>query len=326
MSSYQQDGKHYLAIPDSIFGRDILATITITKGAYRKQRQDDERFGYAGDSMFSKMIRFVKTGDTVSLVYPDVVYTGNGTENLGHLATDMPPIHKGFKVVAKDNGADIIDITDMIMGDDELFSLRGGDNDLHIGAAQELHNKVESIRAFPRNINFLSLRSYTLARPVKGEDTNSRWEVSSSWLLLPKTPMTPRIADNRVGYFIYGLPGLTGDDNFELGGMAIRWRLEPQDEDMEKYRRGELVEPKKPIVYYISKTVPEYLRPYFIQAVNNWEPAFRKAGFKTPYTPRWRPTTRSTTRATCATHWCRTRHRQYPTHMDPPWWTHAPVK
>ena len=82
LSSYQQDGKHYLAIPDSIFGRDILVTITITKGAYRKQRQDDEHFGYAGDSMFSKMIRFVKTGDTVSLVYPDVVYTGNGTENL----------------------------------------------------------------------------------------------------------------------------------------------------------------------------------------------------------------------------------------------------
>lgn len=280
LSSYQQDGKHYLAIPDSIFGRDILVTITITKGAYRKQRQDDERFGYAGDSMFSKMIRFVKTGDTVSLVYPDVVYTGNGTENLGHLATDMPPIHKGFKVVAKDNGADIIDITDMIMGDDELFSLRGGANDLHIGAAQELHNKVESIRAFPRNINFLSLRSYTLARPVKGEDTNSRWEVSSSWLLLPKTPMTPRMADNRVGYFTYGLPGLAVGDRYALGSMAIRWRLEPKDEDMEKYRRGELVEPKKPIVYYISHTVPEYLRPYFIQAVNNWEPAFRKAGFK----------------------------------------------
>ncbi len=280
LSNYQKEGRYYLEIPDSVFGRDILVTITITKGAYRKERKDDERFGFAGDSMFSKMIRFVKTGDTVSLVYPSVTYHNANPDNLGHLATDLPPIHASFNVTASENGADIIDITDMIKSDDELFSLRGGANDLHLGAAQSQHTQVESIHAFPRNINFLSLRSYTLNRPVKDENTNSRWEVSSSWFLLPKTPMTPRISDKRVGYFAYGLPGLTYAQGYDLGSMAIRWRLEPKDEDMEKYRNGELIEPKKPIVYYISRTVPEYLRPYFIQAVNNWEPAFRAAGFK----------------------------------------------
>lgn len=280
LSSYQKDGSYYLEIPDSVFGRDILVTITITRGAYRQERKDDERFGFAGDSMYSKLIRFTKSGDTVSLVYPNVTYHDANPDNIGHLATDLPPIHASFKVVASESGANIIEITDMIKSDDELFSLRGGANDLHIGAALNQYTQVESIHAFPMNINFLSLRSYTLSRPVEGENTNSRWEVSSSWFLLPKTPMTPRISDNRVGYFAYGLPGLTYAKGFDLGSMAIRWRLEPKDEDMEKYRHGELVEPKKPIVYYISRTVPEYLRPYFVQAVNNWEPAFRAAGFK----------------------------------------------
>lgn len=281
LTSYRQNGHYYMEVPDSVIGRDILVTITISKGAYRKERPDDERFGYGGDSMFNKMIRFTKDGDKLCIVYPDIIFQAPGYTNAKQLFSKLPPIHSAFPVVSKGEQSSVIDITDLLMSDDELVSLRGGANDLHIGAAQSEFTEVERVDAFPQNINFLTLRSYTLAKPVKGENPNSRWEVSSSWLLLPKTPMTPRIADPRVGYFTYGLPGLSKNPTeYKLGAAAARWRLEPREEDKEKYLRGELVEPKKPIVFYISRTVPDYLRPYFIKAVDNWAAAFEKAGFK----------------------------------------------
>ena len=62
--------------------------------------------------------------------------------------------------------------------------------------------------------------------------------------------------------------------------LITRWRLEPKPEDLEKYKRGELVEPAKPIVYYIDPSTPAKWVPYLIQGVNDWEPVFRKAGFK----------------------------------------------
>ena len=281
LSCYRQDGRYYLEVPDSVIGRDILVTITISKGASRKERKDDERFGYGGDSMFNKMIRFTKQDGKLYIVYPEVFYQAAGYSNTAPMSSRRAPIHYAAAIVSSGRLSSVIDITDLLMSDDELFSLRGSANDLHLGAAQSEYTEIERIDAFPENINFLSHRSYTLARPVKGEDPDSRWEVSSSWFLLPKVPMKPRIADTRVGFFTYGMPGLsTSPDKFQMGAMAARWRLEPRDEDRDKYLKGELVEPKKPIVYYISHTVPDYLRPYFIKAVNNWAPAFEKAGFK----------------------------------------------
>ena len=62
--------------------------------------------------------------------------------------------------------------------------------------------------------------------------------------------------------------------------LVSRWRLEPKPEDMEKYKRGELVEPVKPIVFYIDRNTPKFLQPYFVEAVNLWQPVFEKIGFK----------------------------------------------
>ena len=93
--------------------------------------------------------------------------------------------------------------------------------------------------------------------------------------------MRQRMFDDRVGYFTFVLDGMTKrNDQMEKVAFATRWRLEPKPEDMEKYLRGELVEPVKPIVFYIDRATPGYLVPYFIKAVNAWQGAFEKAGFK----------------------------------------------
>ena len=282
LTYYKQQGRHYLEIPDSALNRDILVTITITKGAYRQERNGEMRFGYGGDSMFDKMIRLVRKDHNILIVLPKNI--SKDTTNIYHSYYAALPenILESLPIVAQRTDAWLVDLTQLLMSDSQLFSLSGGQSKLRLGSYQPNFANIESVKSYPQNINFLSLRSYTITDPAKGEMPNAQYEVSASWMLLPKEPMTTRLADNRVGYFTYGQQAASVDatDGFSIASMAARWRLEPKEEDRDKYLRGELVEPQKPIVYYISRTVPEYLRPFFIKAVNNWQTAFERAGFK----------------------------------------------
>lgn len=278
---YSQDKQHYLEIPDEVMGRDILVMITISKGAYRKERMQDMRFGYGGDEVFEKMIRFQMTDGFVYITEPQAVYADPSSLNYNYLTRQTAPISHALKMVAQGPATSLVDVTDVIMDDDALFSLKGASAELKLGMAQREYTDVKRVEAFPENINFISQRGYALKEPAKGELSASQWEVCSSWMLLPAVPMTPRMEDARVGFFTHGLLGLSKrDDENGLGTMVARWRLEPKEEDMQRYLAGELVEPKKPIIYYIDPATPDFLKPYFIKAVNNWQEAFERAGFK----------------------------------------------
>lgn len=281
MNSIIQDDRYFLEIPDRIMGHDLLSTITITRGATRKERQNDEQFGYGGDSMYSRLFRLQKANGQVSILFPENNWIDSTSYSGPFLANVATPVYQTLPVVASTDSSVVVEITQMLMADDQLLTLKGGANELHIGSPLPQFTRIESIRCFPMNINFLSLRSYTLQRPASGENPNSQWEVSASWLLLPEKPMQPRLSDARVGYFTSSLFGLSPrKDRVEMSAVADRWRLEPREADMERYLRGELVEPKKPIVFYISHSVPDYLKPYFVKAVDAWQEVFENAGFK----------------------------------------------
>jgi hypothetical protein len=117
------------------------------------------------------------------------------------------------------------------------------------------------------------------------------YELNSSLLLLPKVPMKARLFDPRVAYFAVRYTDF--DDNpqgIKYKANIVRWRLEPKEEDREKYLKGELVEPKKPIVIYIDPATPKKWVPYLIQGVNDWQAAFEQAGFKNAIIAKEAPT------------------------------------
>ena len=103
--------------------------------------------------------------------------------------------------------------------------------------------------------------------------------------------MQARYYDKRVGYFYTGYTDYdVNPQGVENIFMIKRWRLEPKPEDLEKYKRGELVEPAKPIIFYIDPATPKKWIPYLIQGVNDWQAAFEKAGFKNAIMGKMAPT------------------------------------
>ena len=280
---YIQDGRYYLEVPDDMLRRDILVAVTIIKGTAQKERSRDARFGYGGDSVFDRMIRFIKNRDRIEIVSPQVFHLGDSTGLYVdyYQNKDFTAI-SSLEVKARSGDSYLVDITDLFLSDSDLFALKGAKESLKLGGYQQGQSYALDVKAFPENINFRSIRSYGLAGEVKkGEFPSTLWEVGSSWYLLPEKPMVQRVFDERVGYFAFALDGMVKrGDWMDKTMIATRWRLEPRPEDVEKYLRGELVEPVKPIVFYIDRATPEFLVPYFIQAVNVWQGAFEKVGFK----------------------------------------------
>jgi hypothetical protein len=103
--------------------------------------------------------------------------------------------------------------------------------------------------------------------------------------------MRPRYYDDRVAYFTSEYTDFDADpQGVKDISMITRWRLEPKEEDMEKFKRGELVDPKKPIIYYIDPATPQKWVPYLMQGVNDWQKSFEKAGFKNAIIAKLAPT------------------------------------
>ena len=103
--------------------------------------------------------------------------------------------------------------------------------------------------------------------------------MNHSIISLPEDPMQVRYEDPRVGWFTlkqynYSSEALKSDEV----RLIRRWRLIPSD--IEAYKNGELVEPVKPIVYYLDPATPIKWRPYFKKGIEDWKTAFEKAGFK----------------------------------------------
>ena len=141
---------------------------------------------------------------------------------------------------------------------------------------------IESVKSYPTNIEARHVKTYMAgAAPSNSSTGTISIEINNSMILLPEEPMKKRIYDERVGWFARGQVDYGLDNQkSETVRFLDRWRLEVKDEDIEKFKRGELVEPKKQIVYYIDPATPMKWRKYLKQGVDDWNVAFEEAGFK----------------------------------------------
>ncbi len=293
-SVHKVDDRHFFEIPDSLIGRDILAVCRISRSAAGSRAQ---MLGYAGDQIGDNVIRFEKGPDDriflKSISYKEM--SADTTENGMYTSvrnSNLQPIVGAFDVKAynKETGSFVIDVTEYLAGDNDiLFFEQGIKRALGLTALMPASSYIAGMKAFPGNVEIKTVKTYnrTVAPNLPGMMMGggsagpATFELNSSLVLLPVVPMKARYFDSRVGYFATGFTDFDANpQGVKRISMITRWRLEPKPEDVEKYKRGELVEPKEPIVYYIDPATPKKWVPYLIAGVNDWQIAFEKAGFK----------------------------------------------
>lgn len=282
------DDRYFFEIPNSLLGRDLLVVNRISKAA---EGMKAKMFGFAGDQINENVIRFVKGPNNKvflkSISYTDVA-KDSSADGMYHsvMNNNLQPVVAAFdvKAFARDSMGVVIDITDYINGDnDMLFFNAASKLNLHLGLLQADKSYISSLAAYPMNIEIKTMKTYMKAvQPILTSGAGfSSYELNSSIVLLPETPMPSRSYDARIGYFATGYTDFDANpQGVEKASMITRWKLEPKEEDKEKYLKGELVEPKTPVIYYIDPATPKKWVPYLIQGVNDWQKAFEKAGFK----------------------------------------------
>ncbi|WP_143885138.1 zinc-dependent metalloprotease [Chryseobacterium binzhouense] len=293
---HKVDDKYYFEIPDAILKKEFLLVTRLTKAAAGMRSGTS---GYAGDQIGQQVIAFEKgPKDKILLRSISFVdYAKDSTSDMYSSVTrnNVQSIIKSFDVKAYgiNKNSSVIDVTDVLNSDNELtsFSVYTKDN-YRIGAFQKDMSFINFVKSFPTNVEINTTKTFarTLGtpstpavpgRPAPKVSGNYTVEINSSFVLLPEKKMQARYFDPRVGYFTVGYTDFDLDpQGVKKISLIKRWRLEPKPQDVEKYNKGELVEPAKPIVFYIDPATPKKWVPYLVQGVNDWQKAFEKAGFK----------------------------------------------
>lgn len=288
MRLHKSEDKVYMEIPDSLCGRDFLLASTVSETS-------DNFNSIIGSKPFepihlkleriSDKLRFLKVENENISRHP-----GDNIDR-ALAANNIHPVFKTFdiKVFNPDSTSFIIDVTDLFCSDIEELS-PFDPNSIYTqgkGKRNATFSKENSficgIKAFEDNISIKSMMSYTFSVTVSQKDIVKDKAFSAlmtrSLLLLDKEAARPRITDSRMSVFpsaviVYDSESLITKPVY----LAHRWKLEP--EDPEKFQRGELTEPVKPIRFYIDSFFPERYRPYIKEGVEQWNEAFEQIGFK----------------------------------------------
>ena len=278
---HQIDENYFYEIPDELFGREMLMVSRISKTA--------DGIGFGGGKINTQVLRWEKRATKVLLRVAS--YSNVASDSLpvyeAVVNSNFEPVLYSFDIEAfrKDSlgPATVIKVNDLYTKDVPALGMPDGYRTRYkVSRLDGDRSFIESIKSYPQNIENRHVKTYFAKSAPSNADTGSiSIEINNSMILLPEEPMKRRYFDQRVGWFArsqtdYGLDAQKSKSVTFLD----RWRLEVKDEDIEKFKRGELVEPKKQIVYYIDRATPEKWRPYIKQGIEDWQVAFEAAGFK----------------------------------------------
>jgi hypothetical protein len=280
-------------IPSSVLNQDMLW--------YTEAAKTPPNIGYGAQPVGDRIVRWERRGNNILL--RDISYDKRAKES-GAMQravelSSLAPIIMRFSILTegKDKSA-VIDVTPLLISDVPEFSAREVLKVLKINTPATLDLKrcfVEEVKSFPTNVDVRSIITYSLGpsplgaepplAPIPGDLRSISIEVHYSMTLLPEVPMRPRFFDPRVGFFFKAYEEYASSENrAEIRKLITRYRLE------KKEPAAPISEPIKPIVYYMSREVPEKWRPYIKKGVEDWNVTFEAIGFKNAILCRNAPT------------------------------------
>lgn len=282
---YKTDGKVYFELPLKYLGRDMLLGATISSTS------DPTYLSVGMKNARPVHLRFERQDSSIVAKTPNTL---TYRENLSDRDREVlalnyrDPAFASFDIKAynADSTAVLIDATSFVGKSNALLDIippKAGNFTLK-GTPDNGLTFVKQLKAFDNNVSVKVELNYKLSASIMGmyylqRDAPTSVDVTYSLLLLPEQKMTPRVADARVGIFSsvkYDIN--SASDRARSIYLAHRWRLEPKR--LADYAAGRLVEPKKPIVFYVDPTFPAAWQQPIRTGVLRWNKAFEKIGFK----------------------------------------------
>jgi len=281
----------YYEIPDSLLGRDMLLVSRIAQAP-----SNLGSFTNAGSKTAEQVVRWERKDTRVLLrtVSYNVVADDTLAVYQSVQVNNFAPIVAAFDIVTfkPSDSSLVIHVNDLYESDVRAISgLSPASRDrFEVRRLDDDRTFIDYAHSYPVNVEVRHTLTFEAGSPPSTAHTGTiSLQMHQSMVLLPEQPMRPRLADPRVGWFTVDQVDFGLDEQKAATRKYLRrWRLEPKDP--EAYERGELVEPAKPIVYYLDPGTPEKWRPYVKQGVEDWQPAFEVAGFRDAIIARYPPT------------------------------------
>ena len=284
MKLHKSDGKLYLDIPKANLGKDLLIGATIASIS-------NPSLGNVGFRNSNPVhFRFIQKDSTVvmDIVNTELLTTAEPTKEM---AASIKQNYKNLSFLSfpikgwsKDSASVLIDASSFFLKDNRFFPvIEGSSSGIEVQEEQRDDlTHIKTLKSFKNNVSILVERSYKAtisAGPASRTITNYPVTAGINFtiLALPEKPMTPRLSDTRIGIFLTS-KNVLHEGRIEPATFARRWRVEPKDEAA--FAAGQLVEPKKPIVYYVDPSFPPVWRKAIDVGVLRWNDAFEKIGFK----------------------------------------------
>jgi hypothetical protein len=289
------DDKYFFELPENLFDKEIMAITRFSKvagggGVYGGELANQQvvKFEKGPDNkVFMRVVTLISVADSAQPIYKAVT-----NSNLDPIAASFD-----IKSLGKDSSGAVIEVTDFFKGENQAVSVSSqAKRRLNLTGVLNDRSYIDVIKSFPINTEVRTVKTYGASPAASGAGgfgmpssslpaANAAGavtlEINTSFIKLPENPMQRRMNDPRIGFFAEDYTRYSDDQQkVENESFVVRWRLEPKKEDAEKWKKGELVEPVKPIVYYIDPATPKKWRPYLIQGINDWQKSFEKAGFK----------------------------------------------
>ncbi len=272
---HKKESTYLFELPDTLLKREFLMVTRIAKTA--------SGVGFGGGKANTQVLRWEKKNKEILLRVVSHNVTADSILPIHEAVvnSNLEPILFSFpiKTISKDSTATVIDATPLFSVD--IKSLGFPNNyrkRFKISRLDKSRSYIDRISSYPKNIEIRHVKTYGASNNNTGALT---FEISNSMILLPKKPMKRRYFDERVGWFARKQTDYGSDaQKSKTVSYLDRWRLEVKEEDIEKFKKGELVTPKKQIIYYIDRATPKKWIPFIKQGINDWQVAFEKAGFK----------------------------------------------
>ena len=284
MKLHKTDGKLYLELPKKTLGKDFLLGVTLSSisnpglGNVGFRNSNPVHFRFVQKD--SVVVMDIVNTELLTTAAPTKEMAASIAQNYTNLSFLCFPI----KAWSKDSVNVVVDASSFFLNDNRFFPILDGDNSgvkVEEQQSSELTH-IKTLKSFKNNVSILVERSYKATLSAgPGSRTLTNYPVTAgvniTMLALPEKPMTPRLSDTRIGLFLTS-KNVLHDGRIEPASFVRRWRVEPKDEAA--FAAGQLVEPKKHIVYYVDPAFPPVWRKAIDVGVLRWNAAFEKIGFK----------------------------------------------